>query len=332
MVSTIPHYGERIKSLLFRRTFKEEVLDVAPNLDSIIQACVILQTSKSFSKLLEIILVLGNYMNGTSSRGGAQGFKLSSINKLVDTKSGKGNISMMNFLVEQCEKKYADTLEIITYKNFFDFASRVPLQTLAASLSDLKSKLKSVEDAINLVKKEHVGQEENKHKEDRFVEVMTTFHEIASKEVVELEKKYENMVKLFEEALMMYGEDPTKVVLEEFFAQLKQFTANFADAKKQNHERYEKEAKERKKQEALAEKEAKRKAKEAAKAPPVLVILETKVDDDGNGLMEAMIDQLRRGSVLVPERRKRSRLPSTDDTASLGITAANLLEQLMNEK
>jgi len=41
-----------------------------------------MQNSGALARILEIVLVLGNYMNGTSTRGGAIGFKLSSINKV----------------------------------------------------------------------------------------------------------------------------------------------------------------------------------------------------------------------------------------------------------
>lgn len=41
-----------------------------------------LLTGKKFKQLLQMILVLGNYMNGNTNRGGAFGIKISSINKV----------------------------------------------------------------------------------------------------------------------------------------------------------------------------------------------------------------------------------------------------------
>jgi hypothetical protein len=41
-----------------------------------------LKTGKKFKQLLQMILVLGNYMNGNTTRGGASGIKISSINKV----------------------------------------------------------------------------------------------------------------------------------------------------------------------------------------------------------------------------------------------------------
>ena len=41
--------------------------------------------SKRFTKFIKIVLALGNFMNGRTARGGAYGFKLSTLTKLADT-------------------------------------------------------------------------------------------------------------------------------------------------------------------------------------------------------------------------------------------------------
>lgn len=42
--------------------------------------------SRNFKQLLEVVLAFGNYMN-KGQRGNAYGFKVSSLNKIADTKS-----------------------------------------------------------------------------------------------------------------------------------------------------------------------------------------------------------------------------------------------------
>lgn len=42
--------------------------------------------SKNLKQLLEVVLAFGNYMN-KGQRGNAYGFKVSSLNKIADTKS-----------------------------------------------------------------------------------------------------------------------------------------------------------------------------------------------------------------------------------------------------
>jgi cytokinesis protein len=50
--------------------------------------------------------MLGNFLNGTGYQGGAFGIKISSINKLVDTKGSKDNTTLLHFLVDIVESKF----------------------------------------------------------------------------------------------------------------------------------------------------------------------------------------------------------------------------------
>ena len=60
--------------------------------------------SKKLKKLLEIILALGNYMN-RGQRGNAVGFRISSLNRLSDTKSSTKNTTLLHYLVDTLELK-----------------------------------------------------------------------------------------------------------------------------------------------------------------------------------------------------------------------------------
>ena len=74
------------------------------NLD-ILEGSKQLYASRKIRKLLEIVLALGNYMN-KGNRGNAFGFKISSLNKIQDTKSSQDrDITMLNYLVELFDKQ-----------------------------------------------------------------------------------------------------------------------------------------------------------------------------------------------------------------------------------
>ena len=66
--------------------------------------------SRRMRKLLEIVLAYGNYMN-RGQRGNASGFKIASLNKIVDTKSSIDNkITLLHYMVEAFEKKVSHWL------------------------------------------------------------------------------------------------------------------------------------------------------------------------------------------------------------------------------
>lgn len=54
---------------------------------------------------MQLILIIGNFMNATGRAGGAYGFKVTSINRLVDTKSSDSSArTLLHFLAQTVKK------------------------------------------------------------------------------------------------------------------------------------------------------------------------------------------------------------------------------------
>ena len=63
------------------------------------------QRSRKLKKLLEIVLAFGNYMN-KGQRGNAHGFRIASLNKIIDTKSSiDRKVTLLHYLIEVMEKQ-----------------------------------------------------------------------------------------------------------------------------------------------------------------------------------------------------------------------------------
>jgi len=72
---------------------------------AVIDSSTSMSKSPKLKQLLEIILALGNFMN-RGQRGNATGFKLSSVNNMIDTKSSVDrNITLLHYLVDVLEKR-----------------------------------------------------------------------------------------------------------------------------------------------------------------------------------------------------------------------------------
>ena len=50
---------------------------------TVLETCNEIINSKKFRTVMEYILAVGNYLNGGTSRGGAHGFKISSLTKVI---------------------------------------------------------------------------------------------------------------------------------------------------------------------------------------------------------------------------------------------------------
>ena len=75
-----------------------------PKIVAVLEGSKEVARSKKLKKLLEIILALGNYMN-RGQRGNAVGFRISSLNRLSDTKSSSKNTTLLHYLVDTLELK-----------------------------------------------------------------------------------------------------------------------------------------------------------------------------------------------------------------------------------
>lgn len=50
--------------------------------------------------------MVGNFLNGTNFQGGAFGIRISSINKLVDTRASSNDTTLLHFLCTMVEEKF----------------------------------------------------------------------------------------------------------------------------------------------------------------------------------------------------------------------------------
>lgn len=62
--------------------YEELVQDIKPDIVAGTAACEEVKRSKKFARILELILLLGNYMNSGSKNGQAFGFEISFLTKV----------------------------------------------------------------------------------------------------------------------------------------------------------------------------------------------------------------------------------------------------------
>uniref|UniRef100_A0A8C2DW67 Formin-like 1a n=1 Tax=Cyprinus carpio TaxID=7962 RepID=A0A8C2DW67_CYPCA len=148
----IPRLAQRINTLTFMGNFPESMKRLQPQLDAIIAASVSLKSSSKLKKMLEIILAFGNYMN-SSKRGAAYGFRLQSLDLLLDTKSTDRTQTLMHFIANMVQEKYPELAAFHTELRFVDKAALVSLDSV---LQDLRS----LERGMEGTKKEFMVQDD----------------------------------------------------------------------------------------------------------------------------------------------------------------------------
>ncbi|CAK6446163.1 unnamed protein product [Pipistrellus nathusii] len=145
VMGTVPRLRPRLNAILFKLLFNEQVENIKPEIVSVTAACEEVRKSESFSSLLEITLLVGNFMNAGSRNAGAFGFNISFLCKLRDTKSTDQKMTLLHFLAELCENDYPDVLKFPDELAHVEKASRVSAENLQKNLDQMKKQISDVE-------------------------------------------------------------------------------------------------------------------------------------------------------------------------------------------
>lgn len=81
-ISEVKRLLPRLKSISFKHHYVEMVNDTKPDIVAATAACEEVKKSKKFARILELILLLGNYMNSGSRNAQAFGFEMSFLTKV----------------------------------------------------------------------------------------------------------------------------------------------------------------------------------------------------------------------------------------------------------
>lgn len=164
----IKRLSPRLHNLSFKLNYVDMIQDIKPDIVAGTAACEEVLNSKKFSKILELILLMGNYMNSGSKNDPAYGFEISYLTKLTNTKDADNKQTLLHYLVDVVEKKFPDVLNFSSDLSHVDKASRVNLDAIQKSMRQMNSAVKNLETDLQNNK---IPQCED----DKFSEVMGKF-------------------------------------------------------------------------------------------------------------------------------------------------------------
>lgn len=83
VLADIDRLGPRLQAIQATQQFAPQWETLMDECKTVVVAAEQVKSSPSLKQVLLRVLAMGNYLNGTSARGGAYGFKLQDLNKLV---------------------------------------------------------------------------------------------------------------------------------------------------------------------------------------------------------------------------------------------------------
>ncbi|XP_054614628.1 formin-like protein 1 [Dunckerocampus dactyliophorus] len=217
----IPRLSQRINTLTFMGNFPESVKRLQPQLNSIIAASMSIKSSAKLKKILEIVLAFGNYMN-SSKRGAAYGFRLQSLDLLLETKSTDRSQTLLHFITNIILDKYPDLANFYTELHFVDKAALVSLDII---LQDIRF----LERGMEMTKKEFLVQDDSP--------VLKEFIKSNSEQLESLMKDSKTAQEAYCSVVEYFGENPKTTQPATFFPLFSRFIKAYKKAEQEIHQK-----------------------------------------------------------------------------------------------
>ncbi|XP_037607789.1 protein diaphanous homolog 3-like isoform X2 [Sebastes umbrosus] len=314
VMSSVKRLHPRLSHILFRLQFEEQVNNLRPDILAVNAACDEVRKSRSFGRLLELVLLLGNYMNAGSRNAQSYGFDLSSLCKLKDTKSADQTTTLLHFLAQICEEEFPDVIKFVEDLEHVDRSSRVSAENLEKSLRQMERQLLQLERDL-----ETFNSPDDPN--DMFLTKMASFSKVAREQYGKLVIMHSNMETLYQNMLEYFAVDPKKTSVEELFTDLSNFRAMFTQALKENLKRRESEEKQRRARAAKEKAEREKQERQQKKRR----LLEVNAENDETGVMDSLLEALQSGAAF---RDRRKRAPRPRDNQQKTISPSSFRQVL----
>ncbi|XP_074748035.1 formin-like protein 1 isoform X2 [Strix uralensis] len=212
--SKIPRLAERMNVMIFLGNFNDTAQLLMPQLNAIIAASMSLKSSSKLRNILEIVLAFGNYMN-SSKRGAAYGFRLQSLDALLEMKSTDRKQTLLHYLVRVITEKYPELTGFHTELHFLDKAGTVSLDSV---LQDVRS----LQQGMELTRKEFMRQDDSV--------VLKDFLKVNLEVMEKLQADSKTAKEAYESAVEYFGENPKTSPPTTFFPMFMRFIRAYKKA------------------------------------------------------------------------------------------------------
>ncbi|XP_038018862.1 formin-like protein 1 isoform X7 [Motacilla alba alba] len=212
--SKIPRLAERMNVMIFLGSFGDTAQLLMPQLNAIIAASMSLKSSGKLRHILEIVLAFGNYMN-SSKRGAAYGFRLQSLDALLEMKSTDRKQTLLHYLVRVIMEKYPELTGFHTELHFLDKAGTV-------SLDGVLQDVRSLQQGMELTRREFMRQDDSP--------VLKDFLKVNSEVMEKLQADSKTAKEAYESAVEYFGENPKTSPPTTFFPMFMRFIKAYKKA------------------------------------------------------------------------------------------------------
>jgi len=235
---------QRLTIMIFIGSFHETHVTLLPQIAGVIAASMSIKSSTQLKRVLEVVLAFGNYMN-SSKRGAVYGFKLQSLDALVDTKSIDKKWTLLHYIVQVLDAHYPEAKTFYKELRYVDRACKVSFENILSDVNQIKKGMHMTE----------MQCEVDNHA------TLTSFIEKNKKTVDKILQDTETAKEAYENVVKYFGETTKTMPPETFFPMIDRFINAYKRAEREVEDRKIAEAKllerQRLKEEEMEEKRRK---------------------------------------------------------------------------
>ncbi|XP_059158848.1 inverted formin-2-like [Physella acuta] len=299
---SVPCYKLRLELMLLKSDFQSQLSGVRSNLLLLNGISRRLYDNKALKKFLRLVLHAGNFINKGSNAGDAVGFRISSLNKLILTKSNDPKLSLLHFLVEEAESKDKDSLEFVDeLLEDLQKASRFSIENVKSEFNQIKATVKKLQ--VQMVA----------NPDEEIKEQFGEFLEEADGDLSDIEETLDRLTKQSVKLAQHYCENENSFNLEEFLGAFREFCERVKACQMELEswkQQAEKAEMRKKAHEELLEKR-KSAHKEPVPLPPGARLLPGLSGTGDAKIVDNLVNEIRRGNVLrrLSVKRKPKQVP-----------------------
>lgn len=220
VAATVPSYKARLRTVLLKAQLQERIAQIKPHLETVITACQELMTCEKLPKFIEMVLTMGNIMNGSQTSA----FKITFVTKLMDYKSSLNKAtSMLDYLTRVIITKCPHIAALGDDLRHVEKASKVPFNSLDKEICELSAEVEVLEEDVEKINNDSV-------EEDYFSASIGLFAVSAKEDLKDVLSLRRNAKRSFSLLVQYFGEESDKP--EEFFGIFATFLRQFEDVLK----------------------------------------------------------------------------------------------------
>jgi cytokinesis protein len=236
LMYNLQHYWKsRIRALTMMATYEKDYEDLISKLRSIDRVVDSINKSNNLRTVFEIILSVGNYMNDYTKQ--AQGFKLSSLQRLSFIKDDKNSMTLLHYVEKIIRQQYPEVLAFIDELSKCSEISKYSIEAIENDCKTYAQVIKNVQSSIDVGNLSDVSK---LHPQERVLKVVMPLLSKAQRKADLLNDQSKCTLKEFDKTMRYFGEDPTDpFVRNSFVGKFSSFIKDFKKAQMENKKREE---------------------------------------------------------------------------------------------